>query len=415
MLAYYSGENAFRNSRGFAMVYTEKLLEAVRNCHNIKQSHHIHSAFEQTYANNEISTFVFAPLDNIHRPERKTVVSYVEDGLEPGCCGCDYLRVFKFQSTGGWADASQSVCGGSEYQKWESDDMVMILFHSDLFNVGRGFHLVHSHELTSPAQHCLEFPAWLVRTPLRQRSLLFGCGGALSESFAAISYKSDVSVNQYERCVWTIRSPTAIGYRLEVLSFGLQTELGDIGITATCLSRSSNYQRRSCESPLNLQYPYAGLLFWRKYSEFSWLRNGLHRNDWSSGIATTSKHYIVNTVQGHVRYPLDVELTYTDNEVSTFVYAPLDNIHNPERKTVVSYVEDSLEACCDCDFLKVFEFQSTGGWIDTSQNACSGTEYAKWESDDMVMILFHSDQSRVGRGFHLVHSHELASRAQQCV
>ncbi|ODM87625.1 hypothetical protein Ocin01_19059 [Orchesella cincta] len=90
--------------------------------------------------------FVYAPLDNIHRPEEKTVVSYVEDSLEPGCCGCDYLKVFKFQSTGGWADASQSVCGGSEYQKWESDDMVMILFRSDDSRVGRGFHLVHSHD-----------------------------------------------------------------------------------------------------------------------------------------------------------------------------------------------------------------------------------------------------------------------------
>ncbi|ODM90833.1 hypothetical protein Ocin01_15848 [Orchesella cincta] len=134
----------------------------------------------------------------------------------------------------------------------------------------------------------------------------------------------------------------------------------------------------------------------------------------SSGIATTSKHYIVNTAQGHVRYPL--EQNYTNNEASTFVYAPLDNIHRPEEKTVVLYVEDSLEpGCCGCDYLKVFKFQSTGGWEDASQSVCGGIEYQKWESDDMVMILFRSDDSRVGRGFHLVHSHEPAYRAKQSV
>ncbi|CAL8145646.1 unnamed protein product [Orchesella dallaii] len=247
------------------------------------------------------------------------------------------------------------------------------------------------------------------------------CGGELNETYGTIVYKTDVSVFQNERCVWTIRNANAVSYSLDVLTYGLQPVAGDIGIEATCISkvgsRDVTISRTSIvqQGVVNLGSPCHLLLITYYSGEniqnsrgFAMLYTAVTG---SSGISADSRHHMVNTVQGHVRHPLDVEMTYTSNEISTFTFAPLDNIHNPETKTVVSFVEDGLEAGC-YDYLMLFQFSPATGWS-SDHSLCSGTGYEKWESDDMIMAVFITDGSNVGRGFHLVHSHELTTLAKK--
>jgi len=66
--------------------------------------------------------------------------------------------------------------------------------------------------------------------------VLEDCGGVLETEYATISYKPDTNISQNERCVWVIRSPTAISYTLDVLNFGLQVTPGGTGVTASCLN-----------------------------------------------------------------------------------------------------------------------------------------------------------------------------------
>jgi len=66
------------------------------------------------------------------------------------------------------------------------------------------------------------------------------CGSVLETETATISYKVNASISPNERCVWLIRSPTAVTYYLDVLSFGLEAIPGQTGVIATCLNRFSS-------------------------------------------------------------------------------------------------------------------------------------------------------------------------------
>ncbi|ODM86864.1 hypothetical protein Ocin01_19819, partial [Orchesella cincta] len=81
-------------------------------------------------------------------------------------------------------------------------------------------------------------------------------------------------------------------------------------------------------------------------------------------VNKTSKHYVVNSIEGHLRHP-------------------------PMLKS------NDLEANCQ-DYLDIFKFHPATAWT-RSQRACNETSFEKWESDDMIMVVFISDATNTGR------------------
>jgi len=240
------------------------------------------------------------------------------------------------------------------------------------------------------------------------------CGGQGNESAAAISYKADVSISSNERCVWVIRVPDALTYTLQVLSLGLQTSR-DIGITATCIlgtSTALTHTSINATGTINLgaMCPILILSFFsgenvldsRGFVMFYTAVSGTH------GISASSENYVFTDPEGHVRHPPSVEQNYGNNEVSTFVFTPPNNVYNPSRRTLVTYSLDSLEILNCNDALRLYRFNPVSGWthgaVSGDDYLCGNIIFKSWSSDEMMLFIFRSSPSVVGRGFHLTHT-----------
>ncbi|ODM90123.1 Deleted in malignant brain tumors 1 protein [Orchesella cincta] len=232
------------------------------------------------------------------------------------------------------------------------------------------------------------------------------CGGILTSSLSAIAYKTETNVARNERCVWTISTPNAIGYTLNVVSLGLSLQTGQTGITASCVNRGNS-------SPTNAAITATGVislpstchkLLITFYSGASVSSRGFiiwyKATTGSNGISTSSKDYIVSNSQEHIRYPADANSAYTNNEMSTFVFSTPSNLYSTSRKTLVIYVRDRLEGSTCADVLQLYRFRPASGWT-YSQQICGNYEMIQWVDNDLMLVTFKSDTSVVNRGFHI--------------
>ncbi|CAL8136237.1 unnamed protein product [Orchesella dallaii] len=233
------------------------------------------------------------------------------------------------------------------------------------------------------------------------------CGGVLTSEYSAIAYKTDVNVSSNERCVWTISTPSALGYTLDVLSLGLQLQTGQTGITATCLSRTTTALTSvsiNGTGGVNLLFSCNTLILTFFSGSSSPSRGFILMYKASRGsvsISSASKHYLVaGSQQPHIRYPLSAEANYTNNELSTFVFPPPSNLYSTSRKTLVAYARNRLEGTGCADIIRLYRFSPSTAWTHTT-NLCGSTESAQWTNNDAMLAVFRSDGSIVNRGFHI--------------
>ncbi|ODM91786.1 Cubilin [Orchesella cincta] len=233
------------------------------------------------------------------------------------------------------------------------------------------------------------------------------CGGILISNYSAIAYKTEINVNPNERCVWTISTPNATGYSLNVISLGLTLQTGQTGITATCVSQLSltNVTNVAINGTGIVRLPTTChkllITFYSGARVFSrgfiiWYNATSGRNS----ISSSSKDYIFSSSQQHVRYPTNVTSNYTNYELSTFVFGTPGNLYNSSRKTLVIYVRDRLEGTGCWDMLQLYRFRPASGWTSSGQ-VCGGVESTQWTDDDLMLATFKSDASVVNRGFHI--------------
>jgi len=82
----------------------------------------------------------------------------------------------------------------------------------------------------------------------------------------------------------------------------------------------------------------------------------------ASGISPASRHYMLDSPSIEIRHPATVGSPYTNKEVCTFVFAPVNNIYSTQTKTLVTVSVDSLDRCGNCDALYIYKFTPSGGW-----------------------------------------------------
>ncbi|CAL8130008.1 unnamed protein product [Orchesella dallaii] len=250
----------------------------------------------------------------------------------------------------------------------------------------------------------------------QEAPLFVACGGVLNASTTAIAYKPDDSISPNERCVWTITSADTRGYSLEVLSFGLQPQPGETGVTATCIF---NYYTADV---LNVQILQAGaveldstcsVLVITYYSGpnpgnsrgFVMLYTSTPGKNYF--ISPNSMQYVINDKEGFIRYPSTTCATYTEDELSTFVFSfPENTTYHPNRKSLVTYSLNSLGENCH-GTIEVIKFSPEFGWVfNTSipeDFICDDVQFRSWAIDDLLMLVFRSGTGS-GYGFHLTYS-----------
>ncbi len=75
----------------------------------------------------------------------------------------------------------------------------------------------------------------------------------------------------------------------------------------------------------------------------------------------TSREVVARADAGHIKHPLGA-LTYSNYDLSVFVFAPLNGIVDMGKSTEVIYIRDSLEgqACYDMMRVYIFDINQSG-------------------------------------------------------
>jgi hypothetical protein len=243
------------------------------------------------------------------------------------------------------------------------------------------------------------------------------CGGHVETPFGSIAYKTESYITANERCVWTIRSPSARSYSVEVIAFGIEPEAGETGILATCLQNmtvampnvainGSGQVSIPSACPVLIITFYSGVNvsgsrgFALIYTEVSG----------SNGIAPTSEHHLFTEKQGHIRYPMNVGQNFSKYETSTFVFPPPENIFSADKETLIVYTRDKPTIGDTGGRIRIYRFHPSTLWTHNetsgSDDSLSGAvEYKIWTIDDLAMAIFRSADFPEGPGFHITYTH----------
>ncbi|ODM91785.1 hypothetical protein Ocin01_14898 [Orchesella cincta] len=151
------------------------------------------------------------------------------------------------------------------------------------------------------------------------------CGGALTSSSATISYKNGASISPNERR--GAPAPSSISI----------TRAGSVSLPTTCHSLVITF------------YSGASVGSSRGFSLSYSMRSG------TTGAATASKSYILNGDHQQIRHPANADLEYTHWELTMFGFAPRSNVYTSSRKTLVTYMRDTMEGGC-FEEIKLFRF-----------------------------------------------------------
>ncbi|CAL8136235.1 unnamed protein product [Orchesella dallaii] len=241
-----------------------------------------------------------------------------------------------------------------------------------------------------------------------RNGILSTCGGVHTSTSATISYKNGATISPNERCVWVINPAGSSNYSLSVATLGLQIQTGVTGITASCfnmrgstafssvaITRTGTVSLPSvCHSLVITFYSGPNVGTSRGFS-LSYSRrtaNGL-----SSG---SSRNYILNAAQQQIRHPANADTQYTNKELTLFAFPPPNNVYSSARKTLVTYMQVSLERTSCWDRIHAYRFRPSG-WTVLSE-LCGDVEFKQWTDADVILVTFTSDGSVLGRGFHIL-------------
>ncbi|ODM90124.1 hypothetical protein Ocin01_16559 [Orchesella cincta] len=234
------------------------------------------------------------------------------------------------------------------------------------------------------------------------------CGGVLTASSGTISYKNAAYIAANERCIWIIKPNSATGFTLNVATMGLQVQAGQTGITATCFYRrgftafsSVGISRvgtvsvpSTCHSLVITFYSGPSSYYSRGFSMSYTTRTG------TSGASAGSKYYLLSSSQQQIRHPANADLEYSNNELTMFGFGPASNLYSSARKTLVTYMRDTIGGSC-AERIHMYRFTPANGWASVSA-LCSDVEFKQWEDSEIMLVTFTSDGSGLGRGFHVI-------------
>ncbi|ODM89202.1 hypothetical protein Ocin01_17480 [Orchesella cincta] len=229
-----------------------------------------------------------------------------------------------------------------------------------------------------------------------------------------IAYKAFEPISENERCVWTIRAGIVKGFTLNVLNIGISNSTTDTQVIASCLRHQAGptyfllNQTGSVNGVGGCDVLVITLASGRDVGnssgfvlEYSVLRN--------STLSLESQDYIIKAEEAAIiRYPSPA-LEYTNFEFTTFTILP-----NLGSKTNVIYFRNSLEGTTCLDNLRIYRFNASSEVPTKWQYdgiICGQIPSNVIINDDLILITFNSDISRVGSGFELA---VVTSAASEC-
>ncbi|ODM89769.1 CUB and sushi domain-containing protein 1 [Orchesella cincta] len=237
------------------------------------------------------------------------------------------------------------------------------------------------------------------------------CGEVLNATSGGISYKAFELIEPNERCVWVIRGGNTDGFRVNVLYLGFSYDPNGTQIVASCLRHyfEAYHEILNQTGP----EPHLGIcnVLMITFATGPNVKDStgfvLQYEALGGGVVSprSTDHLISTGEPGIMKYP-ETPGQYDDNEFSTFVFEPSNNIYSPGKRINLIYLKGLMES--HFDYLRVYTFNSTS------------TELEKWEykgvinddntetelifNQDLILIEFHSDRNNPGTGFQIVYT-----------
>ncbi|CAL8146265.1 unnamed protein product [Orchesella dallaii] len=248
---------------------------------------------------------------------------------------------------------------------------------------------------------------------------IYSCGGVVIEA-STISYKLNEEIAHEERCVWTVRIRNAVSYSLNVHRVG---SWSGREVTGACISIESDgttgvhqYGVLDDKGTTQLRTPCHVLIITLYFMGGPQIGKGFSMTITptfdSYKVSHDSQHYVINTNEGAFAHPPAGTATYSDNELSTFIFVPPGNLHDPNKITSLTFIKNSLEGESCFDHLLVFKLRYREGrdnaWsskqLKDVDKICGDTPYITWAHDDLIMVIFRSDGSVNNAGFTLLYA-----------
>ncbi|CAL8140137.1 unnamed protein product [Orchesella dallaii] len=237
------------------------------------------------------------------------------------------------------------------------------------------------------------------------------CGEVLNSTSGGISYKAFEPIEPNERCVWIIRGGNTDGFNVNILYLGYESNPNGTQLIASCL----RHYFEAFHIILNQTGPNPYLSFCNvlmiTFSSGSNVGNStgfvLQYEALGGGaVSPRSTDHIIQTGDpGVIKYP-ESAAEYDNNEFTTFVFEPTQNIFSPGKRINLIYIKGLMET--SFDVLRVYVFNSNSiepekweykGVIDDNHNQ---TEIIF--NQDLILVEFHSDRNNPGTGFQFIHT-----------
>ncbi|ODM89994.1 hypothetical protein Ocin01_16686 [Orchesella cincta] len=267
--------------------------------------------------------------------------------------------------------------------------------------------------------YSLTFPMFVIGEPYT----ITDCGHDFYPYEEGVIKNNGVALPSNKRCVWTIRSRDTASYNLY---YDIGSNSRDIGFTATCISSIgssnvtvSNFRLSGIgvEKSLPDNCPVLVITLYSEANPLIVGNNGRYYLRWEARRGTAlhysydSEHEVeVVSGSGIIKHPVvEGRTSYSNNELSTFIFLPEGNTYSNSAKSVVTYIQDvnGMEGSC-CDYLTTYKFVPAEGyksyffWSDYDK-MCASVTTAYRKSSDTLMFVFRSDGSVVRSGFRLLY------------
>jgi len=230
------------------------------------------------------------------------------------------------------------------------------------------------------------------------------CGSVIETEFpGTISYKVGVPYGQNERCVFTIRIPRSSGFNFELVESGISEDAPNDGLSLSIFGLNNPPLRSTQFMKTKGVITMTGgnmviITFMTSNSTGTGFTLNYNFQGTSPGISLQSRDFIHEVINnGTQDYP-DHGGNYADNEVSSFIFAPPQFNLNAESRIRVTWTKYSMEGGCqDQVFMYRFYPDARDGWS-WFESYCPASPRTTSHTD-MILMVFRTDGSVVGRGF----------------
>ncbi|CAL8136428.1 unnamed protein product [Orchesella dallaii] len=190
------------------------------------------------------------------------------------------------------------------------------------------------------------------------------CGEVLNSTGGVITYRANQALVQHERCVWIVRGGNPSGYNIDVRLMGFSSGGGYSNqLIATCFRLGSTPTHRSlsltsynlspCDILMITFHTGANVAGYQGFL----LEYNTQTIGGGNGVSRDSTDMIFQEDFTVLHHPL-AAAQYSNNEISTFVLVPANNIYSSTKRTNIAFFLDSIENCCDILTLWVFNGNS---------------------------------------------------------